>query len=327
MAVIIVNYNGGDHLRRCLASLATQTWRPDRLIVVDNASQIYPITGQEGWLSGAELIRASTNLGFAAANNVAVQHCRDVDWVALLNPDAYPEPDWLANLMQAAIHHPTVASFSCRQVNASQPELLDGAGDGLTRGGRPFRRGFGLRGERAYLVEDEPFSASGAGALFRRDAYLSVGGMDEDFFCYLEDVDLGYRLRLSGQTCIYVPQAVIFHEGSAISGFRSDFSTYHGHRNLVWLYLKNTPALLLWIYLPAHLLLTIVAFFTCLRRGQAIVFLRAKRDALRSLPSMLRKRRLILGSQTFQRTNIKPALSSDLQVLNEALKRFFIKLN
>ncbi len=97
------------------------------------------------------------------------------------------------------------------------------------------------------------FSPCAAAALYRRDMLRQVGGFDEAFFCYCEDVDLGFRIRLEGGRCIQVPDAVVSHVGSAISGKHSPFAIYHGARNGVWVMVKNLPLVLLAPLLPIHL--------------------------------------------------------------------------
>ena len=89
--------------------------------------------------------------------------------------------------------------------------------------------------------------------MYRAEILRELGGFDESFFCYLEDVDLGYRLRLRGEHCLYIPTAVVVHLGSAISSQYPGFALYHGHRNLVWTFVKNTPTALLLPMLPLHL--------------------------------------------------------------------------
>jgi len=320
VAVIVVNFNGGEHLARCMEAVKRQTRPPDHCIVVDNASERPPVWGDEPWLEGVTLVRAERNLGFAAANNLAAQLCEpSVEWIALLNPDAYPEADWLENLMSAAISRPEASSFACRQLDAIDGETLDGAGDGLTTGGRPFRRGYGHPAKQAFLGVDAPFSACGAAALYRRQTFLAVGGFDEDFFCYLEDIDLGFRMRLQGHNCLYVPDAIVRHHGSALTGRRSDFSTYHGHRNLLWVYLKNMPTVLFWAYLPQHLLVSLASFLACSRRGQISVFMRAKWDGIKDLRAVLRKRQLIQKNKTCRIGLIDSSLTSEISLILERL--------
>jgi GT2 family glycosyltransferase len=117
-----------------------------------------------------------------------------------------------------------------------------------------------------------------------------VGGFDEDFFCYFEDVDLGFRLRLAGYRCLLVPDAVACHAGSAATrGWHNNFTIYHGHRNLVWANVKNMPAVLFRLLLPLHIIMNIAAIVLFSIRGKGRVILRAKYDTLRGIPRMWKK--------------------------------------
>jgi GT2 family glycosyltransferase len=187
---------------------------------------------------GLVLISAGANIGFAAGNNLAANRAQG-EWLALLNPDAYADPDWLEKLVEAASRWPQISSFASLQKAANRPGRLDGAGDVLTLSGFPYRGGYGHN--LIDLPEGEVFSACGAAHFIRRDLFLALGGFDERFFCYCEDVDLGYRMRLIGETTLFVPDAVVSHVGSAVMGPRSEFALYHGARNRFWLLIKNTP--------------------------------------------------------------------------------------
>ena len=222
------------------------------------------------------------NAGFAAANNVAVRRT-DCELVALLNPDAFPEPDWLALLVDAARAAPEHASFTSRLVLADDDGVLDGEGDSYGVNGFAWRRHHGLPVARGDEAGGEVVSACAAAALYRRDAFLAAGAFDERFFTYLEDVALGFRLRLRGAGCLYVPESVARHVGSGLTGRASDFSVYHAQRNLVWTFVKDMPGPLLWLYLPQHLLLNLAAVAWYSLRGQARTVVRAKRDALKGL--------------------------------------------
>ena len=300
VAVVIVNWNSWPLLARCLQALAAQTFQDFSVTIIDNASQAGPPEHLLAAYPSACLVRSPTNIGFAAANNLAVRHhTGHSPWVALLNPDAFAQADWLAQLMQAANAHPDVAVFASRQLNAADPSLLDGDGDRYHISGRAWRSGYGLPlAQQQNAHSGKPgslpavFSPCGAAALYRRSAYIEVGGLDEDFFCYFEDVDLGFRLQLAGYPCLLVPGAVVHHVGSATAGGQhGDFAVYHGHRNLVWTYFKNMPSALFWLFLPLHLALNLL---TLLRYRHRIgVVWRAKKDALLGLPRMLAKRQRI----------------------------------
>ena len=322
VAVVIVNWNSWPLLARCLQALATQTWQDFSVTIIDNASQADPPENLLAAHPTARLVRNPSNTGFAAANNLAVnQYTGDSPWVALLNPDAFAQPDWLAQLMQAALACPDCAVFASRQLNAADPTLLDGDGDHYHISGRAWRGGYGLSLARQQKVHSSKpgslpavFSPCGAAALYRRSAYVEVGGLDEDFFCYFEDVDLGFRLQLAGYPCLLVPQAVVHHVGSASTGGQhGDFAVYHGHRNLVWTYFKNMPGALFWLFLPLHLALNLL---TLLRYRHRIgVVWRAKKDALLGLPRMLAKRQRIQARRRISTAAVWHILSKRLPPL------------
>ena len=229
-SIIIVNCNGGDYIRRALASLAAQDFRDFEVFLVDNASS-------DGSMDnlGADLpprlniIQLDDNIGFAGGNNHAAKLATGT-WLALLNPDAEAEPDWLSRLYAASARHPNTNMFASAQIDLNDPGRLDGAGDALFGFGIPWRGGFG-RPRQELPEEGSCFSPCGAGAMYRRTTFLAHGGFDERFFCYCEDVDLGYRLRLAGEDCVFVPDAVIRHAGSGLTGRNSDFALRHGARN------------------------------------------------------------------------------------------------
>ncbi|HEX2233442.1 MAG TPA: glycosyltransferase family 2 protein [Thermoleophilaceae bacterium] len=314
VAVVIVSFNAGEHLPRALESLARQEAPPARTIVVDNGSSDGSVAGLETRFPSVELIALGRNTGFAAANNVGVNAAEDCDWVALLNPDAFPEPSWLRALLAAAESGGGHAFFASCMLSAQDPDLIDGIGDAYHPSGLSWRREHGRRvsGRRTPSVAAETFSASAGAALYRRDAFLSAGGFDEQFFCYLEDTDLAFRLRLRGHRCRYVPEARVLHVGSAIAGRQSDFVVYHSNRNLVWTWAKNMPPALLWPYLPLHLLVNVAMVASYALRGQAGVVLRAKLDALRRLPELRRLRAEVQGSRTAGAGELRAAMTRGL---------------
>jgi len=231
------------------------------------------------------------NIGFAAGNNLLFQKTEGYEWVALVNPDAFLEPDWLSKMLSAAIAHPEYSFFASRLVQSVSHEILDGDGDTMHVSGWAWRQGNFEPVPHDTIKPREIFSACAAAALYRRDAFESMGGFDEDFFCYFEDVDLGFRLRLAGHRCLLVPDAVASHVGSATTGGRhSDFAVYHGHRNMVWTYVKNMPGALFWLLLPVHIAINLVSIVWFYFHGQGMIILKAKKDALCGISRMRKKR-------------------------------------
>jgi GT2 family glycosyltransferase len=311
-AIVIVAYQSEGVLDRCLAAVAAQTLSPARVIVVENGGRLASRAPATGGVD-VEWIALDTNVGFAAANNLGIRRAEGCEWVALLNPDAFPAPTWLEQLLAAADAHPDVAMFASRQLLDHDPSRFDGAGDEYSVAGLAWRRGHGQLVPENPGQPDEVFSPCGAAAMYRREAVLDAGGFDEAFFCYFEDVDLAFRLRLRGHRCLHVPTAVVRHVGGASTAPRSDFATYHGHRNMVWTFLKNMPGPLLALYWPAHVILNVVSIGWLARRGQASVGLRAKIDALGDLRRVWRQRRAVQASRRVRAWDIRSQMVGGLR--------------
>ncbi|MBV1906055.1 MAG: glycosyltransferase family 2 protein [Pseudomonadales bacterium] len=300
VAAIVVNYNGGQHIGRCLISLAAQSRQPDLVIVVDNNSQDGSQDRMCTQFPQHTYIKNSTNLGFAEGNNQALEVCcaQGMDYVALLNPDAFPEPGWLGELLDLAQSDPALGSVASRMMSDQHTGIVDGLGDSYHMFGVPGRRGHGSLFGEQWMVDTEVFGACAGAALYRMDALNKVGYFDAGFFCYLEDVDLAYRLQLAGFKSMYSARAVVTHIGSAITGYRSDFSVYYGQRNIIWAFIKNTPGPLLVLLLPGHILVNLYALGLGIYRGQFSVVLRAKWDALKGLKGLWAKRGAVQQTRT-----------------------------
>ncbi|MEP1145163.1 MAG: glycosyltransferase family 2 protein [Henriciella sp.] len=254
-SVVIVNYNAGQLLQDAINSLKKQTFKDFEVLVVDNDSQINPIGDLDiDGLPEIRVLREKTNHGFAKGNNLAAQHANG-KWLALLNPDATADENWLTEIHAATIKHDACRVFACGQINMDEPELLDGAGDAYFAFGIPWRGGFEHPISELPNQDSHCFSPCGASAIYERELFLEIGGYDERFFCYCEDIDLGIRFQLSGEKCVFLPDAIIHHKGSASSGRYSYFTMYHGFRNRTWAYIKNMPLAFLVLTLPGHLML------------------------------------------------------------------------
>jgi GT2 family glycosyltransferase len=307
VGVVIVNYNAGEYVALAVDSLLAQTTPPRRIVVVDNASSDGSIEGIAERHPSVDVIALAENRGFAAANNLGVSHCTDCEFVALVNPDAFPEPNWLETLLRAADEHPEYAVFGSRLLLHRDDRFLDGTGDCYHVNGLGFRRDIGAPAD-VERATGESFSACAAAVLYRHAAFAAVGGFDESFFCYYEDTDLAFRLRLAGYRCLYVADAVARHVGSATAGAFSEFTVYYSARNQVWAYVKNMPGPLFWLYLPQHVLMNVLTVIAYLPRRRAGAALAGKRDALRGLPRVLRQRRRIQAGRRVGALQIRRSL-------------------
>lgn len=306
VTVAVVAYGSAATLARCLEHLAAQSFRDFELVLVDNASPQREAQGVA--FPGARLIENPQNLGFAAACNQAARAGRG-RWLVLLNPDAYAAPDWLEALVAATARHPGIRSFTSRQVLDEDPAILDGLGDVMSAPGIPYRGGY-LTPDPGDTPEGEVFSPCGAAMMIDRELFLSMGGFDESFFCYCEDVDLGYRLQLAGEPTVLVPGAVVRHVGSASSGGpKSEFAVFHGNRNRFWVVLKDTPALLLPLVLPLHLASVAYVSLRGPNRPYLPVVLRAYRSAFAGLGGVLKSRARVQKARRASALSIARAMT------------------
>lgn len=311
VTVVIVNWNSGPLLAQSVQSLREQTVEPSAVFVVDNASTDDSLVRLPAW-DRLTVLRMDSNLGFAAGNNQAIALCQ-TEYIALLNPDAFAAPDWLEQLLCAAQAHPGAAAFGSRQLCHENPALLDGTGDCYHWSGMAWRESHGQPQTPVRLYEQDIFAPCAAAALYRHGAVQAVGGFDERYFCYFEDVDLGFRLRLAGHTARYVPGAVVRHVGSATTGGqRSEFATFHGHRNMAWTFVKNMPGILFWALLPLHLVAHLAGCLLLAARGQARAAARARWHALCGLRTAWRQRQAIQRDRKASIASIWRALDKRL---------------
>lgn len=265
-----------------------------------------------------EIILAGENLGFAAGNNLAAKKAR-APWIALLNPDAFARPEWLEQAIAATQLAPSVTMVGSAQYLALEPEKFDGLGDFYHVTGLAWRAGFGK--PAADVQTGEAFGPCGAGAFYHRDTFLSLGGFDERFFCYHEDVDMAFRMRLAGGDCVQSAGAIIDHVSSGISGRASDFAVYHGTRNRIWTFYKNMPGPLLLLLMPLHIALNFaMLFWSCFRPGRFDPTWRGIRDGVKGLSGVAEDRRKVQASRTVSSRRLLKSLAvSPVKVVRRAV--------
>lgn len=324
VSVIIVTWNGRQHLDACLQAVAAQRGVAIETILVDNASTDGTVGSVRERFPWVRIVALAENRGFAGGNNAGVRAARG-RFIALLNNDAVPAPDWLAVLRRGIDAPSGFVLITSRIVYMHDPTIIDSAGDGLLQWGGAFKRCHGRHADVAG-VSEEVFGICGAASLMPKAVFDELGGFDEDFFASHEDVDLSYRARLRGYRCRYVADAIVRHHGSATLGTISAFAVFHAQRNMEWLYLKNTPASLLIRTFPGHLLYNAVAAGHFARLGLLGTFIRAKVAALAGLPRMLRRRAEIQRTRRVGAKAILPHLEGQWLSMKLREKRFDIGL-
>ncbi|MCM1123698.1 MAG: glycosyltransferase family 2 protein [Eubacterium sp.] len=244
--IVIPNYNGIDYIEKCLHSLAGE---PAHIIVVDNGSEDGSREAVREKFPEVELICLDQNYGFCKAVNEGIARSKTT-YVILLNNDTEVEAGFVRALEQPLERRREIFSGAAQMRNMHQPELIDDAGDYYCALGWAFGRGKDkpvIEYQKACRI----FAACGGAAIYRRKIFAEIGDMDENHFAYLEDIDLGYRARIQGYYNIYIPQAVAYHAGSAVSGSRhNSFKVKLSAQNSVYLAYKNMPPVQLLLNMP-----------------------------------------------------------------------------
>jgi GT2 family glycosyltransferase len=307
VTIVIPNWNTERWLKGCLDSLRAQTFQDFQIILVDNGSTDNSVAFVQTHYPEVEILTFKENKGFAPAVNAGIWHTHS-EYVALLNVDTEPYPDWLASLVKVMEQSPPdVGCLASKMLSLQNPNIIDDAGNTLSWYGSAVKRGNG-EPATAYVQLEEVFSASGGATLYRRSFLEELGGFDESFVTYLEDVDLGLRGRLLGYRCLYVPTAQILHQWGGAEIPRPKY-VYLVTRNRLALIIKNIPGSLLIKHSPT-LLYGQIYFFLVYKKP--LYSLAGTLRFLMALPYILRQRYSIQRSKKISSQALESSLSIEL---------------
>jgi GT2 family glycosyltransferase len=313
LSVVIPNWNGRQWLDGCLASLRRQTLAPGEIIVVDDGSTDGSVEFLAKHYPEVKVVARTANGGFCKAANDGIGAAVG-EAILLLNNDTELHPDCLQVLAKALAQFPEVDFFAPCMLQAGGG-LIDSAGVGISKRGRLYPRSYGEPAAEALPFREgekvlaEPVFGNSAGAgLYRRRLFEDIGLFDEDFFMYLEDVDLDFRSRLRRHRCLYLPQAGVFHLGSATLGASNPRVTYLLIRNRLLVLAKSLPGGLLLKHFPALVAEQIRSGVFYAAQGKATLFLRALFGGLGRLPGFMSKRRAIQSARAIGNRELEELL-------------------
>ena len=245
--IVIPNINGKGWLKDSIESIYAQTEQDFDLIVVDNGSTDESLEQARSYCTRPNftLIENGRNTGFSYAVNQGIARAQS-KYVVLFNNDAFAEPQWLAELLRTADADPKIFAVQSLMIRHFERELADDAGDYVTWMGFACKTGDGRRVSR-YTKQKRIFSACGGAALYRKSILDEIGGFDENFFAYFEDVDLSWRANNAGYKNVLCPAAKCYHICGASTGAvkYNAFKSQQSGRNSILLPLKNEPLLML----------------------------------------------------------------------------------
>jgi GT2 family glycosyltransferase len=318
VTVVVPTLAADDALAECLRALESQTFRDFDVVVVDNSG----VGRAQATGERVRILANERNLGFGTAINQAIR-ASEAAYIAVLNDDATPHPEWLAALVEAAEARPKAGMFAS-QVRLSGTSQLDSAGMLIAGDGSSKQRGHG-EPPGNFPADSDILFPTGSAALYRRKMLDGIGMFDERFFLYCEDTDLGLRACWAGWEAAYVAGAVVDHTYSKSAGRASALKAYYVERNRLYTVIKNFPFSMLALakfYAFARYYWHLVFMIT--RTGKAAEFresghpswllpflvLRAHASAIIRLPYLLRERRRIFKTRRLRSKEFRALLSA-----------------
>lgn len=297
VSVVIPNYNGKKYIKKCIDSLEQQTYKDFETIFVDNGS----LDGSRSYMKDnypqIRFIPLDKNYGFSTAVNVGIKESKG-EYVVLLNNDTEVEKDWLENLVTCIESDQQIFSCSSKMIRYHERHLIDDAGDQYSVLGWAKKRG---DGKSVFLYDEnkQVFSACAGAAIYRRSIFKEIGLFDENFFAYMEDVDIGYRANIYGYKNIYCSKAFVYHIGSATTGAtrHNEFKVKLSARNNIYLAYKNMPTLQRWINTPFLCLGRLIKYLYFLKKGFGKAFKEGLKEG--------KTRKKHIPTIRFQRKNLK----------------------
>lgn len=268
--VVIPNYNGMNYIENCLDSLFRGSRIP-AVIVVDNGSSDGSCELVRDKYPQVKLIALRENTGFCHAVNVGIEET-ETEFVFLLNNDTSIEENCVEELEKVMENSHSFFSAGAKMINMKFPEKIDDAGDFYCAFGWAFARGKDKPAGN-YQKGGRIFAACAGAALYRTSLLKEAGMFDEEHFAYLEDIDIGYRANIMGYRNMFVPEAVVYHAGSCVSGSRHNaFKVDLSSRNSIYLVYKNMPFLQILINLPFLLAGFFIKYLFFLKKGMGAVY-------------------------------------------------------
>ncbi len=297
-SVIIPNWNGRKLLKDCLNSLAEQTFKEFKIILVDNGSKDNSLEYVEKNFPQVKIIKLGKNFGFARAINEGVK-TSNAEYVVFLNNDTKVDKNWLGNLIKCADSHPEVISVNSKLLNFYDRKIIDGVGILINEVGQARSIGWQEKDSGQYEKEQYIFGSTGGASLFRRKDFIEVGLFDEKYFMYCEEVDFSFRAQFRGYRSIFCPGAKVFHKHKATSRKLPAHIEYWQFRNMTQTIIKDFPAGILfknWRWLKI-ILVHLNTIFYQLKNGFWWPPFLADLWILYHLPRLLSQRRKIQGNK------------------------------
>lgn len=313
VSVVTPNFNGKKFLKDYFDSLNSNSANIGEVIMVDNGSDDGSVEFIKNYPKNFEfkLIENRKNLGFAKATNQAISESK-YPFIYSLNNDVKLGENTIEELLKLIATDDKIFSISSKMIQMDHPDLIDDAGDDYTLLGYTKKRGDN-KSVQEFNEVSEIFSSCGGAALYRKSILDEIGLFDENFFAYMEDVDLGYRAKIEGYKNLYCPKAIVYHKGSGTSGSRyNDFKILLSARNNIWVVYKNLPIPQKILNLGFLTLGFLIKYLFFKRKGHGKTYLNGLKEGIDNRDKIQKVK--------FKSRNIKNYLKIEIQLIKNTFK-------
>jgi len=261
-SIVILNHNNGEFLGKCLSSVFLTEYPNFEVILVDNGStdgSINQVKCHFANESRLKIVQNLMNLGASAGRNIGSKQATG-KYLAFLDPDTQVDRNWLREAVSLMEHNPSIATVQCKLVLQSDPRRIDYVGDFISQFGFLVQRlPLGAYDSTISQTTALIFGVKSAGMVANRHTLETIGLFDEDYFIYMEETDLCWRVWLNGSQVAYSPRSIVYHDFGQVSKLlsrRAKFhSKYHGTKNYITTILKNADGFNLLKIVPIHVVL------------------------------------------------------------------------
>lgn len=282
VSIIILNYNGEEYLDDCLSSVMGQSYPNMEIIFVDNCSTDRSVDFVKKNFKSVKVIKNSGNFGFAKGNNVGIVNAKG-EYIVTLNPDTVVEPNWLSELVEVMEGDDNIGASMSKILLFDRKNIINTDGNLINFLGFGWVGNYGKKDDGNKKIKEIP-CPSGAAMILRRETLNDVGLFDENFFLYLEDHDLGLRMRLAKYRILCIPKSVVYHK---YSFSKNEDKFIHYERNRIMILLKTFEMKTLILIIPAFLIVELSVIFRALREGWLLRKLDTYRYILRNMHNIL----------------------------------------
>lgn len=317
ISIVIPNYNGYNFIIDCCNSLFRGIFKKFELIIVDNGSDDESCRLIKENYPEVRIVKLDKNYGFAKAVNEGIKIAKG-EYVILLNNDTEVDGKWLLELINCIEKDEKIFSCSSKMINYNHRAKVDDAGDNYTILGWTRKRGMD-KSVNKYNIDCFVFSSCAGAAIYRKKVFDEIGYFDENFFAYMEDVDVSYRAKINGYKNVYCSKAIVYHIGSATSGSKyNSFKVRLATRNNIYVVYKNMPFIQFIINLPFLLLGFLIkgVFFSI--KGFSKDYFMGFADGFKGLKNIRKTK--------FKFKNLKNYIAIEFEMIINTLKYVFEKI-